>query len=27
MEEKGVSKLVSVQMEEIQPEEERRATA
>ncbi|HKH48340.1 MAG TPA: chromosome segregation protein SMC [Thermoanaerobaculia bacterium] len=27
MEEKGVSKLVSVEMEELQPEEERRATA
>jgi chromosome segregation protein len=27
MEEKGVSKLVSVEMEEIQPEEQRRATA
>jgi chromosome segregation protein len=27
MEEKGVSKLVSVQMEEVQPEERRRATA
>ena len=27
MEEKGVSKLVSVELEELQPEEERRATA